>query len=108
MFSFLQFQVVVAENFDEIVNDPTKDVLIEFYAPWCGHCKSLAPKFEELGEKASNNFIFGSSFIELNSLLIKKKLLSDMNLTSNSLLGSMTKFCVAQLGASYNEIKKKI
>lgn len=41
----------MAKNFDEIVNDPTKDVLIEFYAPWCGHCKTLAPKFDELGEK---------------------------------------------------------
>jgi len=30
-------KVVVAKNFDEIVNDNTKDVLIEFYAPWCGH-----------------------------------------------------------------------
>jgi len=44
-------KVVVAKQFNEIVNDPTKDVLIEFYAPWCGHCKSLAPKFEELAEK---------------------------------------------------------
>jgi protein disulfide isomerase family A protein 3 len=44
-------KVVVAKQFDEIVNDPTKDVLIEFYAPWCGHCKSLAPKYEELAEK---------------------------------------------------------
>ena len=47
---------MVAENFDEIVNDPTKDVLIEFYAPWCGHCKSLAPKYEELGEKVSKKY----------------------------------------------------
>ncbi|KAL0612350.1 Protein disulfide-isomerase A3 [Plecturocebus cupreus] len=37
-------KVVVAENFDEIVNNEDKDVLIEFYAPWCGHCKNLEPK----------------------------------------------------------------
>ena len=42
---------VVAKNFNEIVNDETKDVLIEFYAPWCGHCKSLAPVYEELAQK---------------------------------------------------------
>lgn len=44
-------QVVVAENFDEIVNAEGKDVLVEFYAPWCGHCKNLEPKYKELGEK---------------------------------------------------------
>lgn len=44
-------QVVVGKNFDEIVNNPEKDVLIEFYAPWCGHCKNLEPKYKELGEK---------------------------------------------------------
>lgn len=43
--------MVVAENFDEIVNAEDKDVLIEFYAPWCGHCKNLEPKYKELGEK---------------------------------------------------------
>jgi protein disulfide isomerase family A protein 3 len=46
---------LVAKNFNEIVNDETKDVLIEFYAPWCGHCKTLAPIYEELATKLKDS-----------------------------------------------------
>ncbi|KAM6971156.1 protein disulfide-isomerase A4 [Tautogolabrus adspersus] len=44
-------KVVVGKNFDDIVMDTQKDVLIEFYAPWCGHCKKLEPDFLALGKK---------------------------------------------------------
>jgi len=42
-------KILVAKNFDEIVYDTSKDVFVEFYAPWCGHCKKLAPVYDELG-----------------------------------------------------------
>ncbi|MED6286152.1 Protein disulfide-isomerase A4 [Characodon lateralis] len=44
-------KVVVGKTFDEIVMDAQKDVLIEFYAPWCGHCKKLEPDYLALGKK---------------------------------------------------------
>jgi len=43
-------KIAVGANFHHVV-DPDKDVLIEFYAPWCGHCKSLEPKYNQLGAK---------------------------------------------------------
>ena len=40
--------IVVAKNYDDVVINNEKDVLLEFYAPWCGHCKALSPKYDEL------------------------------------------------------------
>jgi len=42
-------------NFDKVVLDTSKDVLVEFYAPWCGHCKRLAPDYEKLGNIYKND-----------------------------------------------------
>merc|ERR1712111_72107 len=47
-------KVAVARNFQELVTDSDKDVLIDFYAPWCGHCKKLTPIYDELGEKMAD------------------------------------------------------
>jgi protein disulfide-isomerase A1 len=44
-------KVLKGTSFNDIVMNNDKDVLVEFYAPWCGHCKKLAPTYDELGAK---------------------------------------------------------
>ena len=45
--------VVVKSNFERVVLEEGKDVLLEFYAPWCGFCKQLAPVYDQLAEYLS-------------------------------------------------------
>ena len=43
--------VVVGKSFESVVLDASKDVLIELYAPWCGHCKKLDPVYRKLAAR---------------------------------------------------------
>ncbi|EAW13090.1 protein disulfide isomerase family protein [Aspergillus clavatus NRRL 1] len=41
---------LIPSNFDSVVLKSGKPALVEFFAPWCGHCKNLAPVYEELAQ----------------------------------------------------------
>jgi len=62
--------VVVGKTFEKLVLDNSKDVLIELYAPWCGHCKSLEPIYRDLAKR----------FKDVKQLVIAK-----MDATANDL-----------------------
>jgi thioredoxin 1 len=45
---------VTKENFVEMVENSPKTVLLDFWAPWCGPCRMVAPIVEEIAEERSD------------------------------------------------------
>ncbi|BFZ53717.1 hypothetical protein PYCC9005_000747 [Savitreella phatthalungensis] len=44
-------QLATDANFDALVNGSPLLSIVEFYAPWCGHCKNLAPVYKQAADK---------------------------------------------------------
>ncbi|KAL6947396.1 hypothetical protein ACO0QE_002279 [Hanseniaspora vineae] len=65
---------IVGKNHDDFRYDEDKDVLIKYYAPWCGHCKRLVPIFENLAdvyagdEEAQSKIVIGEIDATLNDV----------------------------------------
>jgi len=49
--------ILTTDNFDELTQ--SGDWLVEFYAPWCGHCKRLAPIWDQLASEADESLHVG-------------------------------------------------
>src|SRR5690606_28565979 len=45
---------VTAENFDAVVLQAAKPVVVDFYATWCGPCKAIKPIYAELAKEQSD------------------------------------------------------
>jgi thioredoxin 1 len=65
-------EITSVQAFDSFYQtDPAILVVVDFYAPWCGPCKTFAPKFESLSTKYST-VRFGKVNVDLlSSLSIK-------------------------------------
>lgn len=58
------------ENFDKIVLNSEDMWLVEFYAPWCGHCKNLAPEWATAATQLKGKVKLGALDATVNTLKV--------------------------------------
>ncbi len=56
------------ESFEELVTSSDKPLMVDFWAPWCGPCKAIAPSVEALANEYGDKVTFAKVNVDDNPL----------------------------------------
>ena len=60
------------QNFDEIVLQSDKPVIVDFWAEWCGPCRMVGPIVEEIGNDYEGKAVVGKLDVDSNPAITQK------------------------------------
>ena len=55
---------ITKENFEEVVLHSDKPVLVDFWAPWCGYCRRIAPVLDQVAQQFDGKLVVGKINID--------------------------------------------
>ena len=67
---------VTKDNYEEVVANSGKKVLLDFWATWCGPCKMLSPVLEEIAQEQTDLVVAKVNIDEEMDLAMKFKVTS--------------------------------
>jgi thioredoxin 1 len=57
---------ITKDNYDKVVKESNKLILLDFYATWCGPCKTISPILDELSNEYADTVTIGKVDVDEN------------------------------------------